>query len=87
MVEVPAVVGAAGVTGLAVGPLPAPIEAVLSPQVHQQELTVAAALSGDRATAIQALALDPLVPDTRTARAVLEDGIAAHAPLLDSFVS
>jgi len=59
VVEVPAVVGAAGVTGLAVGPLPEAIAAVLTARGQQQELTVRAALSGSRAQAVQALALDP----------------------------
>jgi alpha-galactosidase len=44
VVEVPAVAGPAGVTGLAVGPLPEAIAAVLTARVQQQELTVRAAL-------------------------------------------
>lgn len=85
VVEVPAVVGAAGVTGLSVGRLPDAVAAVLAARVEQQELTVRAALSGDRQTALQALALDPLVPDPSTATALLDDAVAAHAPLLDRF--
>jgi alpha-galactosidase len=39
-----------------------------------------------RATlALQALALDPLVPDPATAAAVLDDAVRAHGPLLDRF--
>ncbi|MET3804141.1 alpha-galactosidase [Nakamurella sp. UYEF19] len=85
VVEVPAVIGAAGITGLAVGPLPAGIAAVLSARAQQQELTVQAALTGSRATAIQAMALDPLVTDTATATAILDDAVVAHAPALDRF--
>jgi alpha-galactosidase len=81
VVEVPAVVGAAGVTGLGVGPLPAGIAAVLSARAQQQELTVQAALRGDRALAVQALALDPLVPGPDVARAILDDAVRAHATL------
>ena len=87
VVEVPAVVGASGVRGVAVGALPPAIAAVLTARAEQQELTVSAALTGDRALAIQALALDPLVPDPGTAVAVLDDAIAAHAPLLDGFAA
>jgi alpha-galactosidase len=29
--------------------------------------------------------LDPLVGDARTARAILDDAVLAHAPFLDSF--
>jgi alpha-galactosidase len=85
VVEVPAVVGAGRITGQAVGPLPAAIAAVLTARSHQQELTVRAALTGDRQLALQALALDPLVPDPATAAAVLDDAVTAHAPLLDRF--
>ena len=85
VVEVPAVAGAAGITGLAVGPLPEAIAAVLTARVQQQELTVRAALSGRRAQAIQALALDPLVPDPQTAAAILDDAIAAHGGAMGRF--
>lgn len=85
VVEVPAVVGADRITGLGVGPLPQAIAAVLSARVDQQELTVRAAVTGERITAIQALTLDPLVGDARTATAILDDAIGAHAPLLDRF--
>jgi alpha-galactosidase/6-phospho-beta-glucosidase family protein len=87
VVEVPAVIGAAGVTGLAVGPLPEAIAAVLTARVHQQELTVRAALSGSRAEAVQALALDPLVPDPQTAAAILDDAIAAHGGIMSRFAA
>lgn len=87
VVEVPAVVGAAGVTGLAVGPFPDGIAAVLTARADQQELTVQAALRGDRRLALQALALDPLVPGPRTAEAVLDDAIEVHRPLLDGFAA
>jgi alpha-galactosidase/6-phospho-beta-glucosidase family protein len=87
VVEVPAVTGAAGITGLAVGPLPDAIAAVLTARAQQQELTVQAALTGSRAVALQALALDPLVPDPATAAAILDDAVVAHAPLLDRFAA
>ena len=85
VVEVPAVVGAGRITGVAVGPMPDAIAAVLTARAAQQELTVRAALTGDRRLAIQAIALDPLVPDPTTAAAVLDDAVVAHAPLMDRF--
>ncbi|HEX3589295.1 MAG TPA: hypothetical protein VHV74_06660 [Pseudonocardiaceae bacterium] len=85
VVEVPAVVGADRITGLGVGRLPHAIAAVLRARVDQQELTVRAALTGERATAIQALTLDPLVGDAGTATAILDDAVRAHAPFLDHF--
>ncbi len=85
VVEVPAVVGAAGITGLAVGALPAAIAAVLTARSQQQEITVQAALSGDRALALQALALDPLVPSPAVAASILDDAIEAHGAVMDRF--
>jgi alpha-galactosidase len=85
VVEVPAVVGAAGITGLSVGPLPDAIAAVLTARAQQQEITVRAALTGSRELALQALALDPLVPDPATAAALLDDAVAAHGPSLERF--
>ena len=85
VVEVPAVVGAAGVTALSVGRLPDAIAAVLTARAQQQELTVQAALRGDRALAVQALALDPLVPSPDVARMILDDAIRAHGPTLSAY--
>ncbi|MEQ7006639.1 hypothetical protein ABN028_10565 [Actinopolymorpha sp. B17G11] len=85
VVEVPAVIGGAGVTGLAVGDLPPALAAVLSARALQQELTVQAAMSGSRHLALQALATDPLVPSPEVARSILDDAVVAHAPLLDAY--
>ena len=87
VVEIPAVIGGQGVTGLAVGDLPPAIAAVLSARSQQQELTVRAAIGGSRTLALQALATDPLVPSPQVARAVLDDAVVAHRPLLDAFAS
>jgi alpha-galactosidase len=85
VVEVPAVAGANGVTALSVGPLPAAIAAVLTARAQQQELTVQAALRGDRELAVQALALDPLVGGPDVARRILDDAVRAHGRTLSAF--
>lgn len=85
VVEVPAVVNAAGITGLNVGPLPDGIAAVLTARALQQEVTMSAALTGDRVLAIQALALDPLVPGPTVAEAILDDAVKAHGNVMDAF--
>ena len=87
VVEVPAVVDADGVTGVPVGPLPDGIAAVLTARALQQQLTVRAAIEGSRDLALQALALDPLVPGPAVAAAVLEDAVKAHGGLLDRFAA
>ena len=85
VVEIPAVIDAHGVSGVAVGPLPDGIAAVLTARVAQQELTVHAALTGSRDLAVQALCADPLVDSPATARAVLDDAVIAHRPWLDGY--
>lgn len=85
VVEVPAVVDGGGITPLAVGELPTGIAAVLASRAHQQEVTVEAALTGDPALAVEALVLDPLVPDSATARAILHDAARAQPETLGAF--
>jgi alpha-galactosidase len=85
VVEVPAVVGASGITGLAVGELPPAIAAVLTARALQQEIIVEAAVTGSRQLALQALVLDPLVPDSRTARSILDDSVEADPDVLSAF--
>jgi alpha-galactosidase len=77
VVEVPAVIDAGGVTPVSIGRLPDAIAAVLTARALQQHLTVRAAVERDAELAVQALALDPLVPSTDVARAILADAIAA----------
>jgi alpha-galactosidase len=85
VVEVPALIGAAGITGLAVGPMPDGIAAVLTARAQQQELIVDAAILGSRELAVQALVLDPLIPDGQIARSILDDAIAADPGRLSRF--
>jgi alpha-galactosidase/6-phospho-beta-glucosidase family protein len=46
---------------------------------------VEAALARDPALAVEALALDPLVPDSYTARAILRDAAQAQPETLGAF--
>jgi alpha-galactosidase/6-phospho-beta-glucosidase family protein len=85
VVEVPGLINGRGVQGVTVGPLPEGIANILGARVRQQELTVDAALSGDRILTLQALLADPLVPSLESAEAMLEDAIAAHATYLPRF--
>jgi len=63
IVETYGVVGPGGAEGNAVGDVPMAVQAILHKHIVEQELTVDAALNGDRALALQALLLDPLVRD------------------------
>ena len=44
-----------------------------------------AALRSDRALAVQALALDPLVPGPDVARRILDDAVRAHGQTMSAF--
>lgn len=85
VVEVPGLIDGRGVHGVAVGPLPEGIANILGARVRQQELSIDAALSGDRTLALQALLADPLVPSLETAESMLEDAINANAAYLPHF--
>jgi alpha-galactosidase len=86
VVEVPAVAGAFGVRGLAMGALPPGITALLHEQIAIQDRVVEAAVHGDRNAALQALLLDPVSGrDLGEAESMLEDLLAAHADLLPRF--
>jgi alpha-galactosidase len=85
VVEVPAAVGADGIRGVSVGRLPSAIAAVLTARAMQQEITVDAAVSGDRELALQALVLDPLVPDSATAAAILATAVDVDPERLGAF--
>ena len=82
VVEVPGLVDGRGVHGIAVGPLPEGIAGILAARARQQELTVDAALAGDRARAMQALLADPLVPSVEIAEAMLDEALQTHEAFL-----
>jgi alpha-galactosidase len=85
VVEVPGVVDGRGVHGIPVGALPEGIAGILAARARQQELTVDAALAGDRALALQALLADPLVPSVETATAMLDEALHTHQAYLPRF--
>lgn len=88
IVEVSSLVGAYGIRPLQVGPLPEPVAAVLRQHITAQELTVEAALRGDRKLALQAFLQDPRIAATLTpqeAGKLLDEMLRAHAPFLPQF--
>ncbi|MBL8127081.1 MAG: hypothetical protein JNM64_05560 [Chloroflexia bacterium] len=87
VVEVPGLIDGRGVHGVGVGELPEGIANMLGARSRQQELTVDAALTGDRQLALQALLADPLVPTVEAAAAMLDAALAAHARFLPRFAA
>jgi alpha-galactosidase/6-phospho-beta-glucosidase family protein len=88
IVEVSTVVNSYGIRPLHVGPLPEALAAHLRRHVDVQKLTVEAALTGDRRTALQAVLLDPMVEAAQepaeTAQ-MLDEMLAANARYLPQF--
>ena len=85
VVEIPGMVDGRGVHGIAVGPLPEGIAGILAARARQQELTVDAALTGDRTLVMQALLADPLVPSVETAEVMLDEVLQTHEAFLPRF--
>lgn len=80
VVECMARVDALGVHPETTGALSHAAHAIIAPHVARQELIVQAALTGDKKTALAALATDPLVRDPATAAPMLDKLLAANAP-------
>ena len=81
VVEVPNTVGRAGAVPTATGSVPAHARALVVTMKDIEQRTIDAALTRSSEAAIAALALHPLVPSVRTARAIF-DGYRARLPEL-----
>lgn len=87
IVEVPTLVTGAGPRGIGVGALPDAVAELVRRQITLVNLSVDAAVTGDRQKALQALALDPMVDDLDTAKALLHDYLEANRDYLPQYFS
>ncbi len=78
IVETQGIVDASGARGLCAGELPPGIHAIIARHVANQEMTVQAALTGDKNLALQVLLNDPLVHDLDSAAPMLDEMLAAN---------
>lgn len=85
VLEVNGAAVADGFAALVADPLPAALVAKLNSKIAAIEITVDAALTGDRDLFIEALLADGSVSDTAKARALMEDLIQAHRQHLPQF--
>ena len=81
VVEVPALVGRAGPVPVAIGPVPAHAQALVTTIKDVERTTIEAALTGSAELAVRALALHPLVPSVPVARRIF-DGYRERLPEL-----
>lgn len=87
VVELPCLVGAAGATPLTVGYLPVAIRGLIQAVKAYEEITIEAAVTGDRRIALQALLNHPLVPSFEVANALLNAILEANSDYLPQFFS
>jgi alpha-galactosidase len=85
IVEVPGVISGMGIHGLNFPPLPEAIAELCRRELALSSLAVDASIAGDRALALQALLLDPMINDIDTARAILDDFLTTFAEYLPQF--
>ncbi len=85
VVEVNCLIDAQGAHPIAVGHLRPQLRGLLQQVKAYEELTIEAAVTGDRGAAFQALLANPLVPSARVAKALLDDLLAANAEFLPQF--
>lgn len=85
VVEVPAVVDGRGAVALECGPMPASVRGLIQQVKAYEELTIEAAMTGSRKTALTALMNNPLVPSAGAAAKILEDILQENAAFLPQF--
>ncbi|MFL6239728.1 MAG: 6-phospho-beta-glucosidase [Actinomycetes bacterium] len=86
-VEVPCAVSSAGAVPLDVASPPEHARGLMETVKAYERLTIDAALTGSRRTALQALLAHPLVRDHDIAAPLLDELLAAHAPYLPRFAA
>ncbi len=82
VVEGPAVVDGKGIHPVDMGKLPTALVGITNQVINWQELTVDAALSGNKNRLFQALLACPYVNDMEKARAIMEELLEAHRKYL-----
>ncbi|MGB9597285.1 MAG: hypothetical protein ACPL7B_13470, partial [Candidatus Poribacteria bacterium] len=85
ILELPATVTHNGIRGVFIGDIPHGIATMISQRLYQQNLIIESAINGDRQLALQAMALDPLVPSLEVAEALLDELLEAHGEHLPRF--
>ena len=85
IVEVPALVDAGGVKPLCVGEMPRPVLGLTQALLNWQELTVDAALSGERSHVVRAMMAHPWLNSRETAEKLCDEMMEAHAAFLPQF--
>lgn len=82
IVETPGVISSLGATPLHMPRLPGAVAAFMQKQIAVQELSVQAAVTGDRLLARQAMCLDPVIDSHKVALKTLDELLEANRPYI-----
>lgn len=74
-----------GAFPIAFGEMPLSVSASLQVMKAMEQCTIQAALTGDYGMLLQAFALNPLIPNGKTAKRVLDELLVAHENYLPQF--
>jgi 6-phospho-beta-glucosidase len=85
VIEVNAVITKEGPMPLTVGTIPLSVKGIIQQMKAFEELVIKAALTGDYLDAYQAIVMNPLVPNEKTAKLLLDELLEAHKQLLPQF--
>jgi len=85
VIERNCVIGSGGAEPIALGHMPLKIRGLVQVVKAYEQLTVQAGVHGDRAAALQALTIHPLIPSSTVAKGMLEELIAANIEYLPQF--
>lgn len=83
--QFPALIGPEGIVRTPVAALPATLSPLIRQIKASESLAVEAAMEGDRAKAVEAMEINPLVGERKTAERLVEAYLAAHRENLPQF--
>jgi alpha-galactosidase len=87
VLELPGVVTGRGLRPISVPDFPAPLAGIVARRLASVDVTIEAALRGDRDLAVEAMLLDGAVTEPDTARALVDRYLAAQAEHLPRFAA
>jgi alpha-galactosidase len=87
VLEIPGVVTGLGLRPVSVPDFPAPLAGIVARRLASVDVTIEAALRGDRDNAVEAMLLDGAVADPDTARALVDRYLAGQAEYLPQFAT
>ncbi|MEH7305517.1 6-phospho-beta-glucosidase [Neobacillus drentensis] len=86
-VEISCIITKDGPKPIAVGDLPIQVRGLVQQVKSFERVAIEAAISGDYATALLAMTINPFVPSDRVAKVILDEMLDAHKEYLPQFIN